>query len=621
LNHALITFGEGNYYIEDFSIKQGTYLNNQRLIEPTKLEPRDVIGICGINLVFTGAQLLYTPYLPNIEIQCQELSSSIRVATGIRRTLDNVNFSVGAGELVYIIGESRTVKSTLLNVMSGFSLSEGWVLLNGVNLERHFGQLESLIGYVPHKNSVYRKLKLFDMLYYEAKLRLPIDYSEEEYEKRIHACIGMVELDRYEQTIVEKLSGGQLRRASIAVELLSDPVLLFMDEPSSGLDPGSEKNLMITLKKMAQAGKTIFVTTHPTLNVSLADQLVVMGSGGRLCYYGEVLRAISFFRVDTVADIYNQIGRDSAKWQAKYNNAIIPVAVDEDDEGDEPEKPAQPPGSAYAFKQLRVLISRYLKLLRSAKLVGFMVQVPVIGALLMMVFLKRDMYGELITFTYQSTTKSLLFALTCSGFCIGIINAITEVSSEVDLFLRERVAGLQTSAYVGSKVIVLSLICLIQTVVIIGIIAVTVGFPEGSASLIFSPPIGFFITFYLISLSSMCLGLAISSISPSTSIAMCVALAILLGQIFLSGIVIKLSSFAEVFSALFSCKWGVKAFLTLSAVNTLQPDVSSAEVSALSSSYDALNSNLFVSWFVLILMSVLSVVLSFISLKLKKQKR
>jgi ABC-type multidrug transport system ATPase subunit/pSer/pThr/pTyr-binding forkhead associated (FHA) protein len=618
LSHARITFLNESYYIEDTSSENGTYLNNQRLTKQTKLELRDVIGICGMRLVYTGTQLYYTSHPPRVGILCQGLSRSVKDGSGTKKILDNVNLSVRAGELVYIIGGSGAGKSTLLNVMSGLSTSEGRVFLNGVDLKRHYGQLKNLIGYVPQKDIVYTKLKLFDMLYYEAKLRLPSDYSKEEYEKRVRVCISMVELEGHEQTLVSRLSGGQLKRASIAVELLSDPVLLYMDEPSSGLDPGTEKSLMGTLKKMASAGKTILVITHATLNVAFADQLVVMGTGGRLCYYGDVPGASAFFGVDAFADIYNKIGNESVKWQAKYDASIVPVAATEID--DTPEDLSSTSRRAHGFKQLSVLISRYTKLLLSAKLVGFMAQAPLIGALLVMVSQKWDMYGQLITFSYATTTKSLLFALACGGFWIGILNAITEVTSEADLFRRERMAGLKVSAYVESKVIVQSLICLAQTSVIYFIVWLCVGFPEGSESLSISPALGIFITLYLVSLSAMCLGLAISSLSPSTDIAMSAAPVVLMGQILFSGIAFELTGFAQRFSMIFSCKWGVRAFLTLASINTMKADSDASQASFLSVEFEAINSNLYKSWGILLLMSVLAALLSVVSLKLKKQK-
>ena len=95
----------------------------------------------------------------------------------------------------------------------------------------------------------------------------------------------MVDLLEHQNTYIRKLSGGQKKRASIAVELLADPKLFFLDEPTSGLDPGTEKNLMETLSRLAkEQNKTIIIVTHTTQNLHLCDKIIFMGPGGRLCF-------------------------------------------------------------------------------------------------------------------------------------------------------------------------------------------------------------------------------------------------------------------------------------------------------------------------------------------------
>lgn len=120
------------------------------------------------------------------------------------------------------------------------------------------------------------------MLEYAAKLRLPDDTTQQERQARVQQVIDTVELTGKEQTMIRRLSGGQKKRASIAVELLSDPNLFFLDEPASGLDPGTERNLMQTLKNMTYSGKTVILVTHSTLNLQVCDKIIFMGRGGNL---------------------------------------------------------------------------------------------------------------------------------------------------------------------------------------------------------------------------------------------------------------------------------------------------------------------------------------------------
>lgn len=131
-----------------------------------------------------------------------------------------------------------------------------------------------MIGYVPQEDIVFDDLTLIDMLRYAANLRMPDDATYIEKENRINAVLGIVELSDKKDVMIRSLSGGQRKRASIAIELIADPKLFFLDEPTSGLDPGTERIIMKTLRKMANSGKTIILVTHNTLNLHLCDKVV-----------------------------------------------------------------------------------------------------------------------------------------------------------------------------------------------------------------------------------------------------------------------------------------------------------------------------------------------------------
>ena len=177
-----------------------------------------------------------------------------------------------------IIGGSGAGKSTILNCMCGYlPPDKGEVYINGINLYQNFDLVKKLIGYVPQSDIVYDNLTLHDMLFYTAKLRLPKDTSRNECEVAIDRAINLVELKEKKNSYIKALSGGQKKRASIAVDLLSDPNLLFLDEPTSGLDPGTERNLMYSLRNMADHGKTVILVTHSTLQLKLCDKIVFYG--------------------------------------------------------------------------------------------------------------------------------------------------------------------------------------------------------------------------------------------------------------------------------------------------------------------------------------------------------
>ena len=125
------------------------------------------------------------------------------------------------------------------------------------------------------------------MLEYTAKMKMPSDVSPKERKERIQKVLDMVGLREHAETYIRKLSGGQKKRASIAVELLADPGLFFLDEPTSGLDPDTEQSLMNTLAELSKSeGKTIIMVTHTTQSIHLCDKVIFMGPGGKICYCG-----------------------------------------------------------------------------------------------------------------------------------------------------------------------------------------------------------------------------------------------------------------------------------------------------------------------------------------------
>ena len=281
--HAKIIHESNGWYIVDNGSTNGVIVNNRRIQGKEKLHEKDVIAITNSKLIFTSAMLSYCCYKNGISVDATDIV--IRRGKGKKSfvTSNHVNINIKPGELIAIIGGSGAGKSTILNCMCGYlKPTQGEVFINGVDLYHNFDALKKLVGYVPQSDIVYDNLTLHDMLLYTAKLRLPKDTTPAEREAAITRAIDMVELPEKRDSLIKSLSGGQRKRASIAVELLSDPNLLFLDEPASGLDPGTERNLMQSLRTMADNGKTVILVTHSTLQLKMCDKIVFMGKGGNL---------------------------------------------------------------------------------------------------------------------------------------------------------------------------------------------------------------------------------------------------------------------------------------------------------------------------------------------------
>lgn len=556
--HARIIREQGQYYIVDNGSTNGIVVNNKPLSGKLRLHEKDVIVITNSKLIFTSSSISYCCYKSGISVD----ASNVVITRGRGKksfvTGNNVSLNIKPGELVAIIGGSGAGKSTILNCMCGYlPPSKGEVYINGVSLYRNFDSLKKLIGYVPQSDIVYDNLTLYDMLSYTAKLRLPKDTSENERELAIDRAVRLVELTEKKNSYIKALSGGQKKRASIAVELLSDPNLLFLDEPASGLDPETERNLMQSLREMADGGKTVILVTHSTLQLTLCDKIVFMGKGGNLCFFGSYDDALKFFGVSDIIDIYNMITENAGEWRRKYDQSVLRAGAGRADSG------RTPSAKAKNRFQLPVLSARYVKLVINdrQRLLLLLIQAPVLALLISIV---AD--GE--QFKQFEMTKSLLFALSCSGFWVGMLNAIQEICKERSILKREYMTGLSLNAYVLSKILVLGILCFIQSLLIVGVFALLIGLPEDG--LILSPVIEMLITTFLTSISSAAMGLFVSSLFTNADRAMTVAPILLMPQILFSGLIFKLDGAVELISWLAVCRWSMEGYGTAANLNQLQ---------------------------------------------------
>jgi ABC-type multidrug transport system ATPase subunit len=252
-------------------------------------------------------------------LQPQHLSArGLVVKRGRATLLDKVDFGARGGELVGILGPSGSGKSTLLMALSGFRPPDaGAVLLRGQDLVQGFDELKREIGFVPQDDVVPRGLTVEKVLGYAAALRLP-DFTDEARQGRDEGALRKLGLEERRALAVAKLSGGQRKRVSVAVELLTRPPLLFADEPTSGLDPALEEEVMRQLKALAQEGRVVVVTTHILSSLHLLDVACVLYQG-HLVYFGPPSKLKAHFEVEDLADVYRKLpARPASEWRQRF---------------------------------------------------------------------------------------------------------------------------------------------------------------------------------------------------------------------------------------------------------------------------------------------------------------
>ena len=566
--HAMIKRQEKGFVLIDHNSMNGILVNGQRIEKIRRLEEKDVIQILNSTLIYTDSTILYKSSVRGIHIEVNDLNKYVGKN---KKILDRVNCRIESNEFVAVIGGSGAGKTTFMNAVNGFDRNvRGNITYNGINLRKNFSELKNLIGYVPQEDIIYENLTLRSMLYFTARLKMPKDTSKEEISERIDRVLDMVELSEHQDTFIRKLSGGQKKRASIAVELLADPSVFFLDEPTSGLDPGTEQKLMITLSRLAKTqGKTIVMVTHTTQSLQLCDKVIFMGKGGRMCFCGTTEQAKAFFHTEDLVSIYNMIFENPKEWAEKYDHLAsledegTNLKMDGDDENDGPGA-FRRPVKHVLIGQVPVLLLRYVKLICNdfPRLMLLFLQ-PVAIAVLLAIVANENV------FKIFEDTRSVLFSLSCAAIWIGLFNSIQEICKERAILKREYMGNLKLPYYILSKFMVQTVIGLLQAFLIVTVFTVTVGSPD--KGILSASPFGeILVTVWLTIEASMALGFVISAFVKSGDKAMTIAPFILIVQLLFSGILFELKGAGEYIAYITISKWSVESLGSTADLNSLQ---------------------------------------------------
>ena len=259
--HSQISRQADGFVIFDLNSSNGTFTNGEAVKGYRRLQVGDQIRIGPCQLTFKPNDILSRQDSEgNLSIDAIELNQAISKDVNL---LQNITLSIQAREFVVIAGVSGGGKSTLLDALNGFRpATSGNVLINGTDLYQNFNAYRTEIGYVPQRDIVHMELTVEEALDYAAQLRMPADTTSAERQMRVREVLSDLGLTHRRDVPVKALSGGQIKRVSIGVELLTKPSLFFLDEATSGLDPGTEAELMQLLRKLADQGRTIILITH-----------------------------------------------------------------------------------------------------------------------------------------------------------------------------------------------------------------------------------------------------------------------------------------------------------------------------------------------------------------------
>ena len=466
--HAEIRRSADTVELRDLGSRNGTRLDHEFIRQPTPVGLGSEIGIGPFRLVFDGTRFIHRDDRGALRMSADEITTAIKGKV----ILNAASIDIEPGELVVIIGESGSGKTTMIKALAGVTRpTRGTVLVSG---EPVLTRLTD-IGYVPQDEIVHRGLTVLEALRYAAALRLPKDSSKDDIDAAVQRVLEELSLGEHAGTRIGSLSGGQRKRVGVGTELLNRPSLLFLDEPTTGLDPGLETRLMELFNDLAEPGKrAVTVVTHATKNLGLADKVCVMGQGGELSFLGPPGDAKEFFGVKTFDGIYTALEeRPPAEWRREFEaeqargDATAESSV---------EAPSRPPPSAGSRPrpavglQTSLLARRYAKLLvrdrrNLALLVG---QVPLIALGIALLFHSNVFVtgraGSPASATY------LLFLVVTTAIWLGSIDGSREIIKERALMERERAVGVKISAYLSSKALVLFGLVAVQCVLLVAIV-------------------------------------------------------------------------------------------------------------------------------------------------------
>ena len=388
---------------------------------------------------------------------------------GTRQILQELSLSIEPGQLVAIAGGSGAGKSTLLEILAGLQRpSAGRIRHDGVVREARVSA-DSRIGYVPQDDIIHLEMPLRRTLRYAARLRLPAGTTAFEADRIVEETMADLDLADRADVPVRALSGGQRKRASIAVELLTRPRLFFLDEPTSGLDPSTATDVMLLLRRLSDRGVTVVLTTHQPAAIERCDRVVFLARDGHLAFTGSPSEARRYFGVTDVAEVYSRLADEHTPeiWAQRFADSRT-------DSGVRPDYALRPTPhsvvkSTGRVRQWWLLTKRNVDvLLRNRLTLAVLLGSPVLVTAMMATLFNRGAFDP------RSATDlgpaQIVFWIAFAGFFFGLTYGLLQIVGEMAVFRRERLAGISVGAYVASKIAALLPVLAGVSAVLLGVL-------------------------------------------------------------------------------------------------------------------------------------------------------
>jgi ABC transport system ATP-binding/permease protein len=480
---------------------------------------------------------------------------SVSQHAGGRRLLHDVSLSVRPGELVAVMGPSGAGKTTLLDLMAGVrGPSGGDVRHDGVVVDATSAPARP-VGYVPQDDIIHLDLPLRRTLLYAARLRLPAGSTARDADRAVDSVLRDLGLSDRADVVVRRLSGGQRKRASIAVELLAAPHTLFLDEPTSSLDPATSAGVVRLLRRLAGRGITVVLTTHDPASIDVCDQVVLLERDGQLAFAGTPAEARAAFGVADLTVVFDLLATGATtprEWADRYVASRAPTASASSSPAAGPTSAPSAEGAvptpvprAGLLRQTWLLARRNADVLgRSRLTLAILVGSPVLVTVMLAMLFRPHAFDAHAA--ADLGPAQVVFWTAFSGFFFGLTYGLLQIVGEQAIVRRERRSGLRPVAYVASKIVVLVPVLAGVTAVMLAVLRGLDRLPGESWRVYGS----LFVTLMTEEVSALALGL-LASAAVATSAQAALALPMLcFPQVLFAGAVVPIDDMAPTGRAL-----------------------------------------------------------------------
>ena len=534
-HHATLIPTPGGTEIADNRSINGTFVNGTR-VDTALLNEGDVVTIGNVDLLFSAGTLMRRN-----ETEAATATGGLDVR-GVTWTiehnktlLDNISLTARPGTLTAVIGPSGAGKSTLARLIAGYTHpTSGTVTFEGHNIHAEYASLRSRIGMVPQDDVVHGQLTVNQALMYAAELRLPPDTTKQDRQQVVAQVLSELEMTQHADTRVDRLSGGQRKRASVALELLTGPSLLILDEPTSGLDPALDRQVMTMLRQLADAGRVVLVVTHSLTYLDVCDQVLLLAPGGMTAFCGPPSQIGPAMGTTNWADIFSTVAGDPEAANQRYLAQTGPTP---------PPPPVEKPSDIGApthtslMRQFSTIARRQMRLIISDRgYFVFLALLPfIMGVLSLSVpgtvgFGVPNPMGDA-----PNEPGQILVLLNVGAIFMGTALTVRDLIGERAIFRREQAVGLSTTAYLLAKVCIYAAFAILQSTIVTSITILGKGSPTQGSLTFLSPTAELFLVMAATTVTAAMVGLALSALAKSNEQIMPLLVVAVMSQLVFSG--------------------------------------------------------------------------------------